>query len=62
MRGEDTSDTLYARLDRIGIVGGAVLPQQLFQHVSGNDRVAFHSGHQVFADSQSSKVLIDSIV
>ena len=59
---QDLPDRVDARLNRGLVVRGAVLPEQVLQHVSGNDRVTLDRLHQVLADDQAREVLVDLVV
>ena len=53
MLAQDLLDRLDAGLDGGLIAGGAVLAQQVFQHVGGHDGVALDRLDQILADNES---------
>ena len=47
--GQDAAHALDARLDLFLVVCGAVLPQQVLEHIAGHGGVALHELHEVLA-------------
>ena len=54
--GQNALDRFQAGLDRLRIVGGAMLAQQIFQHVGRHDGVLLQSFGQVLAHDQAGKM------
>ena len=59
---QDLLDRLDAGLDGRLIAGGAILSQQVFQHIGGNDGVALDRLDQILADNESREVCVDFLV
>ena len=59
MLAQDLLDRLDAGLDGRLVAGGAILAQQIFQHVGGHDGVALDRLDEVLADHQAREVAVD---
>ena len=62
MLGKDLLDRLDTGLNGRLIAGGAILAQQVFQHVGGNDGVALDRLDEILADNKSREVCVDFLV
>jgi hypothetical protein len=62
MLGKNLFDRLDTGLDGRLIAGCAVLSQQIFQHVGGNDGVALDRLDEILADNESREVCVDFLV
>jgi len=58
MPAEDLPYRFQATFNRLFIIRGTVLSQQVFQHIRGHDSIAFEQHRQVLADDLSGKMLI----
>ena len=59
---QDVFDRLDARLNRRLVVGRAILAQKVLKDVGGNDGIPLDRLHQVLADNQPRKMLVDLVV
>ena len=60
--GQDAAYGFEAVFDLIGVVGGAVLAEQVLEHVGGHHRVLLELGGEVFAHHQAREVLKDLLI
>jgi len=60
--GEDPPHRLQTLLDQGGVISGAVLPEQVLEHVGGHHRVLLELGGEVLADHQAREMLQDLLI
>ena len=62
MFGQDFLNGFQPGLDDLVVIGGAVLAEEVFQHIRRDDRVLLQPLGQVFAHNQAGEVLDDFLV
>ncbi len=59
---EDVLDPFNSGVDRVFVIGGAVLAEQVFQDVTRDDGISLHQFRQVFPDHKTRENLVDFLV
>ena len=60
--GENLLNGFEPSLDHLAVIGGTMLPQQVFKHVGRDDRVLLQSVRQVLSYHQTWKVQEDLLI
>jgi len=59
---QDLPDRINAGLDGGLVIGRAVLPQQVLQHIGGHDGIALDGFYQILAHHQAGEMLVDLVI